>query len=118
MAKGSALKKTAPQRPDAGPGAHAAALDKVIHPRVRLAVVSALAATDTLTFTELKALLRLTDGNLSVHMRKLEDAGYIHCSKGFDGRIPRTEYNLTAAGRRAFEKYLNHMEAILGARQQ
>ncbi|MBX3131890.1 MAG: transcriptional regulator [Gemmatimonadaceae bacterium] len=89
------------------------ALDKLIHERVRLALVSALAVHDSLTFSELKALLETTDGNVSVHARKLEDAGYIACKKGFDGRIPRTEYRLTAAGRRALERYLGHMEALI-----
>ncbi|HZT77844.1 MAG TPA: transcriptional regulator [Vicinamibacterales bacterium] len=90
-------------------------LDRLIHERLRLGIVSALAATDRLTFTDLKTLLKTTDGNLSVHARKLEDAGYIACDKGFDGRTPRTEYRLTASGRRAFEKYLAHMEAIIDA---
>lgn len=89
------------------------ALDRVIHERVRLAIISALAVHDTLTFNELKTLLETSDGNVSVHARKLEDAGYISCKKGFDGRIPRTEYRLTAAGRRALEQYLAHMEALI-----
>jgi DNA-binding MarR family transcriptional regulator len=80
---------------------------------MRLGIVSALAATEALSFTELKAALGATDGNLSVHARKLEDAGYVACAKGFEGRTPRTEYTLTAAGRRALEKYLDHMEAII-----
>jgi DNA-binding HxlR family transcriptional regulator len=90
-------------------------LDRLIHERLRLGIVSALAVNDRLTFNDLKALLQTTDGNLSVHARKLEDAQYIACDKMFDGRMPRTEYRLTAAGRRAFEKYLAHMEAILKA---
>jgi len=90
-------------------------LDRLIHERLRLGIVSALAVNDRLTFNNLKALLQTTDGNLSVHARKLEDAQYISCEKTFDGRVPRTEYRLTAAGRRAFEKYLAHMEAILKA---
>jgi DNA-binding MarR family transcriptional regulator len=89
------------------------ALDRIIHERVRLALVSALAVHESLTFNELKALLDTSDGNVSVHARKLEDAGYISCKKGFDGRIPRTEYKLTAAGRRALEQYLSHMEALI-----
>lgn len=88
-------------------------LDRIIHERVRLALVSALAVHESLTFNELKALLETSDGNVSVHARKLEDAGYITCKKGFDGRIPRTEYRLTAAGRRALEGYLAHMEALI-----
>ena len=90
-------------------------LDRLIHERLRLGIVSALAVNDRLTFNDLKALLQTTDGNLSVHARKLEDAQYISWEKTFDGRMPRTEYRLTAAGRRAFEKYLAHMEAILKA---
>ena len=90
-------------------------LDRIIHERVRLAIVSALAVNDAMTFADLKALLSATDGNLSVHARKLEDAGYVHCTKGFDGRVPRTEYRLAAAGRKALEKYLAHMEALIRA---
>ena len=88
-------------------------LDRLIHERVRLAIVSTLAVHDMLTFNELKALLEITDGNLSVHARKLEDARYIACRKGYDGRIPRTEYRLTATGRQALETYLSHMEALI-----
>jgi DNA-binding MarR family transcriptional regulator len=90
-------------------------LDRLIHERLRLGIVSALAVNDRLTFNDLKALLQTTDGNLSVHARKLEDAEYLTCEKSFDGRVPRTEYRLTAAGRRALEKYLVHMEAIIKA---
>ena len=90
-------------------------LDRLIHERLRLGIVSALAVNDRLTFNDLKRLLRTTDGNLSVHARKLEDADYIACDKSFDGRIPRTEFRITPAGRRAFEKYLAHMEAIIKA---
>ncbi|WP_411278429.1 winged helix-turn-helix domain-containing protein [Gemmatimonas sp.] len=89
------------------------ALDRLIHERVRLAIVSALAVHESLTFNELKALLETSDGNVSVHARKLEDAGYITCTKGFDGRIPRTEYRLAAPGRTALERYLSHMEALI-----
>jgi DNA-binding MarR family transcriptional regulator len=85
----------------------------VIHERMRLAIVSALAASPSLTFNELKGLLDTTDGNLSVHARRLEDAGYVDCAKGFDGRVPRTTYRLTAAGRRALERYLGHLEALI-----
>jgi DNA-binding transcriptional ArsR family regulator len=88
-------------------------LDRIIHERLRLAIVSALAVHESLTFTELKSLLETSDGNLSVHARKLEDAGYITCDKGFDGRVPRTEFRLTAAGRRSLEEYLGHMEALI-----
>ncbi len=90
-------------------------LDRLIHERLRLGIVSALAVNERLTFNDLKGLLQTTDGNLSVHARKLEDAEYLTCEKSFDGRVPRTEYRLTAAGRRALEKYLVHMEAIIKA---
>ena len=91
------------------------ALDTLIHHRMRLGIVSALAANDSLTFNELKALLDTTDGNLSVHARKLEEAQYITCTKRFEGRRPRTEYRLTAAGRRALQRYLDHMESLIQA---
>jgi DNA-binding HxlR family transcriptional regulator len=91
------------------------ALDRLIHERLRLGIVSALAVNERLTFNELKRLLQTTDGNLSVHARKLEEAGYLSCDKTFEDRMPRTEYRLTAAGRRAFDKYLRHMEAIIAA---
>jgi DNA-binding HxlR family transcriptional regulator len=90
-------------------------LDRLIHERLRLGIVSALAVNERLSFTDLKRLLDTTDGNLSVHARKLEDAAYVACEKSFEGRLPRTEYRLTAAGRRALEKYLVHMEAIIRA---
>ncbi len=91
-------------------------LDRLIHERIRLGIVSALAAAShAMTFNDLKSLLDTTDGNLSVHARKLEEAKYIACSKSFEGRMPKTEYTLTASGRRAFEKYLDHMEAIIQA---
>jgi len=103
--------KTEPTPPKRGP----LDLDRLIHERLRLGIVSALAVNDRLTFNDLKRLLRTTDGNLSVHARKLEDADYIACDKSFDGRIPRTEFRITPAGRKAFEKYLAHMEAIIKA---
>lgn len=90
-------------------------LDRLIHERMRLGIVSALAVNRSLTFNELKALLKTTDGNLSVHARKLEEADYIVCTKSFDGRLPKTEYRLTGAGRRALERYLDHMEALIRA---
>jgi DNA-binding HxlR family transcriptional regulator len=90
-------------------------LNRLIHERLRLGIVSALAANERLSFNDLKRLLQTTDGNLSVHARKLEEAQYVACEKSFDGRTPRTEYRLTAAGRRALEKYLRHMEAIIRA---
>lgn len=90
-------------------------LDRLIHERTRLALVSALAANASLSFNELKSLLQISDGNLSAHARKLEDARYLVCSKGFDGRVPRTEYQLTPEGREALQKYLAHMEALIKA---
>jgi DNA-binding MarR family transcriptional regulator len=89
--------------------------DRLIHERIRLGIISALAANTSLTFNDLKKLLKTTDGNLSVHARKLEEAKYIVCSKSFEGRMPRTEYTLAPAGRKAFEKYLDHMEALIQA---
>jgi DNA-binding HxlR family transcriptional regulator len=93
--------------------ASAAELDPVIHERMRLGIISALAVRDALTFSELKRLLEATDGNLSVHARKLEDANYVVCTKSFEGRVPRTEYRITASGRRALERYLDQMEQII-----
>lgn len=90
-------------------------LDRLIHERLRLGIISALAVNDRLGFTDLKSLLNTTDGNLSVHARKLEDAGYVACHKGFEGRIPRTEFRITPKGRKALEAYLNHMEALIAA---
>jgi DNA-binding HxlR family transcriptional regulator len=90
-------------------------LDRLIHERIRLGIVSALAVNEALTFNDLKALLGTTDGNLSVHARKLEEAAYISCAKSFEGRTPKTEYRLTATGRAALERYLDHMEALIRA---
>jgi DNA-binding HxlR family transcriptional regulator len=90
-------------------------LDRLIHERMRLGIVSALAVNEQLSFNDLKKLMKTSDGNLSVHARKLEDAEYITCTKSFEGRVPRTEYRLTAAGRRALERYLDHMEALIRA---
>ena len=87
--------------------------DRLIHEKTRLAIVSALAVNPSLTFNEMKAILKTTDGNVSVHARKLEEAGYLSCKKSFEGRMPKTEYSLTAAGKRALEKYLGHMEALI-----
>ena len=91
------------------------ALDRLIHERMRLGIVSALAVNESLTFNDLKTLMKTTDGNLSVHARKLEEAEYISCTKSFEGRVPRTQYRLTTAGRRALERYLDHMEALIRA---
>ena len=93
--------------------ARADALDRLIHERLRLGIVSALAVNESLTFNELKHSVKTSDGNLSVHARKLEDAGYINCSKTFEGRTPKTEYKLTAGGKRALENYLSHMETLI-----
>lgn len=90
-------------------------LEKVIHERLRLGIISALAANEKMSFSDLKTLLNTTDGNISVHARKLEDAGYIECLKSFNGRVPLTEYKITTAGREALTKYLNHMEALINA---
>jgi DNA-binding HxlR family transcriptional regulator len=90
-------------------------LDRLIHERMRLGIVSALAVNESLSFNDLKKLLKTTDGNLSVHARKLEEAGYITCTKYFEGRLPKTDYRLTAAGRKALERYLAHMEALIEA---
>ncbi len=123
MAKQSTAKKNVPQKPlgevsdqqvartkekSAAPN-----LDRLIHERLRLGIISALAANESLTFSDLKRLMNTTDGNLSVHARKLEEAGYISCTKFFEGRLPKTEYKLTAAGRSALEKYLSHMESLI-----
>ena len=93
-------------------------LDRMIHERMRLGIVSALAANESLTFNDLKSLMNTTDGNLSVHARKLEEGGYIACTKSFEGRLPKTEYKITAAGRRALESYVSHMETIIRQMRQ
>jgi DNA-binding transcriptional ArsR family regulator len=113
VAKSSAAKK-AVERPQSAP-ADVTDLDRLIHEKMRLGIVSALAVTPTLTFNEMKAILKTTDGNVSVHARKLEEAGYIECRKSFEGRVPKTEYSLTREGKKAFEKYLGHMEAVIRA---
>ena len=96
----------------------AAQLDRLVHERLRLEILRALAANESLSFSEMKKLLDATDGNLSVHARKLEEAGYIACTKGFEGRVPRTDYRMTAAGRRALDRYLDHMEALIQAMRE
>jgi DNA-binding transcriptional ArsR family regulator len=123
VAKSSTLKTERQQKPRGEARAlrvmraaeKAPELDRLIHERMRLGIVSALAARESLTFNDLKELLKTTDGNISVHARKLEEADYLTCTKSFDGRIPKTEYRLTAAGRRALERYLDHMEALIRA---
>ena len=111
-------RSTASPSPRARAGVPIPDLDRRIHERVRLGIVSALAANPVLTFTELRDLLETSDGNLAIHARKLEDAGYVSCSKSFAGRLPRTEYRLTASGRRALDRYLSHMEAVIRAARQ
>jgi DNA-binding HxlR family transcriptional regulator len=126
MSKPSTVRNETPARSAAGGAAVRTAkaeglpadLDRLIHERIRLGIVSALAVNRSLTFNELKALLQTTDGNLSVHARRLEEAEYIVCSKSFDGRLPKTEYRLTVAGRRALERYLSHMEALIRATRE
>jgi DNA-binding MarR family transcriptional regulator len=112
--------RTVRGKSDAGAvsSARADALDRLIHERLRLGIVSALAVNDSLSFSDLKKLMRTTDGNLSVHARKLEEADYITCTKSFEGRMPKTEYKLTASGRRALERYLDHMEALIRATRE
>jgi DNA-binding MarR family transcriptional regulator len=116
MAK--ALQKTTiavgePPRLEARTGGGTHHLDRLIHERLRLGIVSALAVNASLTFTDLRTMLATSDGNLSVHARKLEDAGYVQCTKSFEGRVPRTDYALTAAGRKALSRYLDHMAALI-----
>ena len=115
----AARAQSAPPRLAAVPGKPdpraSLALDRLIHERVRLAIVSSLAVTESLTFNELKQLVGATDGNLSVHARRLEEAGYVECLKSFEGRVPRTEFRLTARGRRELQRYLDHMEALVRA---
>lgn len=126
MARHSALKNSTQKKREAGGDLQgvgevqdnkkrhlAPGLDRLIHERMRLGIVSALAANESLTFKDLKALMNTTDGNLSVHARKLEEGGYIACIKSFEGRLPKTEYKLTAAGRGALQNYLSHMETII-----
>ena len=100
------------------PAKKAEELDRLIHERLRLGIVSALAVNDSLSFSDLKKLMNTTDGNLSVHARKLEEAEYIACTKSFEGRMPKTQYRLTASGRRALERYLDHMEALIRATRE
>jgi DNA-binding HxlR family transcriptional regulator len=125
MAKSSTVRQERTQREESPSPVRSAAsqpvsvpLDRLIHERIRLGIVSALAVNRSLTFNELKALLKTTDGNLSVHARKLEEADYILCTKSFDGRLPKTEYRLAPAGRKALERYLDHMEALIRATRE
>ena len=121
MAKSSALRKEKTSGPQTAGGRQATSpsdLDRLIHERMRLGIVSALAVNESLTFNDLKRVLKTSDGNLSVHARKLEEADYIRCKKFFDGRVPRTEYRLTPHGRRAFEKYLRQMEEFIAVARE
>jgi len=123
VAKSSALKQATHKKRETPNGLRdvrdssaksaAPSLDRLIHERLRLGIISALAANESLTFSDLKSLMDTTDGNLSVHARKLEEAGYISCTKYFEGRLPKTEYKLTATGRKALEGYLSHMESLI-----
>lgn len=125
MARNAALKHSTHKKRETGGAAAAAepqtakashpahSLDRLIHERMRLGIISALAANESLTFNDLKKLMHTTDGNLSVHARKLEDGGYIACTKSFEGRLPKTEYKLTANGKRALENYVSHMETLI-----
>ncbi len=129
MAKAERGRRADPTAPDAaglqpvhgqggGSADGALALDRLIHERLRLGILSALAVNESLSFGDLKKLMRTTDGNLSVHARKLEDANYIRCTKSFAGRVPKTEYAISISGRRALERYLDHMEALIRATRE
>ena len=122
MAARNTARKERERKPESAAAVSAAVaapkLDRLIHERLRLGILSALSVNDSLTFNELKKLLDTTDGNLSVHARKLEEAGYLSCAKSFEGRVPRSDYKLTPAGRRALERYLDHMEALIHAMRE
>ena len=127
MAKAQRKRSTQPAKPVAeplrtvegkAPSEGPLALDRLIHERLRLGILSALAVNESLTFNDLKKLMETTDGNLSVHARKLEEAAYIACTKSFEGRMPKTAYTITATGRRALERYLDHMEALIKATRE
>jgi DNA-binding MarR family transcriptional regulator len=110
----NALRSVRGRAPVEGP----LALDRLIHERLRLGIISALAVNESLSFNDLKKLMQTTDGNLSVHARKLEEANYVTCTKSFEGRVPRTQYTITVSGRRALERYLDHMEALIRATRE
>ena len=119
MAKSNSARVDRERKPQPAPILGGAPkLDRIIHERLRLGILSSLAVNDSLTFPELRRLLDTTDGNLSVHARKLEDAGYVSCTKSFENRLPKSEYRLTGAGRRALERYLDHMEALIQAMRE
>ncbi len=114
-AKSSTVRREREKRPVLEAVGDASKFDRLVHERLRLGILSALTVNESLTFNELKKLLDTSDGNLSVHARKLEEAAYVACTKSFEGRVPRTDYRLTAAGRRALDRYLDHMEALIQA---
>jgi DNA-binding MarR family transcriptional regulator len=116
--KQNAVRKERGRRPALESVIEAPKLDKLVHERLRLGMLSALSVNESLTFNELKKLLDTTDGNMSVHARKLEEAGYVAVTKSFEGRLPRTDYKMTPAGRRALDRYLNHMEALIQAMKE
>src|SRR5450631_3178024 len=116
--KSNTVRRDREKRPVLEAVGEASKFDRLVHERLRLGILSALSVNEALTFTELKKLLDTTDGNLSVHARKLEEAGYIACAKSFEGRVPRTDYKLTAPGRRALARYLDHMEALIHAMRE
>lgn len=122
MARSNAADQARKKRPGDSPASlpesGAASFDRLVHERIRLGILSGLAVNRSLSFSQLKRLLKTSDGNLSVHARKLEDAGYIACTKSFDGRFPRTEYQLAPRGKRALERYLDHMEALIRAMRE
>ena len=116
--KPNAMRRDREKRPVLEAVGDASKFDRLVHERLRLGILSELTVNESLTFIELKKLLDTSDGNLSVHARKLEEAGYVACTKSFEGRMPRTEYRLTVAGRRALDRYLNHMEALIQAMRE
>ena len=116
--KSNTVRRDREKRPVLEAVGGASRLDRLVHERLRLGILSALTVNDSLTFIELKKLLDTSDGNLSVHARKLEEAGYVSCLKSFEGRMPHTVYRLTVAGRRALDRYLNHMEALIQATRE
>ena len=116
--KSNTVRRDREKRPVLEAVGDASKFDRLVHERLRLGILSALTVNESLTFNELKKLLDTSDGNLSVHARKLEEAGYVACTKSFEGRMPRTDYRLTASGRRALDRYLDHMEALIQAMRE
>ena len=117
-AKLNTMRRDREKRPVLEAVGEASKFDRLVHERLRLGILSALTVNESLTFIQLKKLLDTSDGNLSVHARKLEEAGYVSCAKSFEGRIPHTQYRLTVAGRRALDRYLDHMEALIQATRE